>query len=305
MIRQLSHRFIVITISIFFFNVSICQEIISEEEIAEMAEKIDEESAGLSLIDGVVMRGCKSHKRRIIFQYDVVDNWIPGDNIKEQLEKNASNNPTFKKFCDKNEIDKTFVYYYPSGEVAKMVTLFHDKDSELSFSLGDFVSIKGHKKSKGIDLKLRCPVDWKVEEADRPNIVKKFVFKKTSFMIITSENETFFSRSEAKELFENNKEELISNMSEGLENGNMSNINVLESKVVSIDNYPALEFDFTGLLINSVLDKKMKFFCKQWTVFYEDKGITFMGMNIGNSDGYNNVFKMICNSVVFPEQYLD
>ena len=289
----------------FVSNFSFSQEIISEKEIAEMAAKIDKESAGLSLIDGVVMRGCKSHKRRIIFQYDVVDNWTPGDNIKEQLEKNASNNPTFKKFCDKNEIDKTFVYYYPSGEVAKMVTLFHDKDSELSFSLGEFVSVKGHKKSKGIDLKLRCPVDWKVEEADRPNIVKKFVHNKASFMIITSENETFFSRSEAKELFENNKEELISNMSEGLENENMSNINVLESKVVSIDNYPALEFDFTGLLTNSVLDKKMNFFCKQWIVFYEDKGITFMGMNIGKSDGYNNVFKMICNSVVFPEQYLD
>ena len=40
----------------FVSNFSFSQEIISEKEIAEMAAKIDKESAGLSLIDGVVMK---------------------------------------------------------------------------------------------------------------------------------------------------------------------------------------------------------------------------------------------------------
>jgi hypothetical protein len=33
---------------------------------------------------------------------------------------------------------------------------------------------KGHSKSKGTDLKLKIPLSWKSEEADRPNIIQKF-----------------------------------------------------------------------------------------------------------------------------------
>ena len=34
-------------------------------------------------------------------------------------------------------------------------------------------SIKDHPKAKGINLKLRVPVGWEIEEAQGPNIVKK------------------------------------------------------------------------------------------------------------------------------------
>jgi hypothetical protein len=306
MIRLFFYRTILITISIFFFNVSFCQEIISEREIAEMAEKLDKESAGLSLIDGVVMRGCKSHKRRIIFQYDVVDNWIPVDNLKEYLEKNALKNLTFKKFCDKNEIDKTFVYYYASGEVAKLVTLFHDKDSKLSTSLGDFVSIKGHKKSKGIDLKLRCPIDWKVEEADRPNIVKKFTHEGGAFMIITTNNVTFFSKDESKKFLIESEEVLIPNFITGLESSGMKQNKVLKKKMVLIDRYPALEVEIKGTADLSLTSFKSDAYCKVWYMFLEDKIITFMSMTYKEPFSYvDKISTKIINTVVFPEQYMN
>ena len=51
------------------------------------------------------------------------------------------------------------------------------KSPELEFAtgyIGTFAS-KGHSKAKGVELSVRYPLSWKQHEADRPNIVQKWI----------------------------------------------------------------------------------------------------------------------------------
>jgi hypothetical protein len=76
---------------------------------------------------------------------------------------------------------------------------------------------KGHSKSKGTDIKLKVPISWKAKEADRPNIIQKFVSRNgngtSTIMLIVkdiplkpgekfteTEIEEFFIESEMKEM---------------------------------------------------------------------------------------------------------
>ena len=50
---------------------------------------------------------------------------------------------------------------------------------------------------------------------------------------------------------------------------------------------------------------KFSVIMKCWVVFYEDKIIYLQAMGTDNSDfiGLGNLYAMITNSVIFPEQY--
>ena len=83
-----------------------------------------------------------------------------------------------------------------------------------TFKLGEYVSIKNHPKSKGVDLKLRAPIGWELKEGDRPNIVKKFTKDGSTYLILIKENMTFFSRKMSREVLEDasTRKELITEL---------------------------------------------------------------------------------------------
>ena len=76
----------------------------------------------------------------------------------------------------------------------KKVSVKSTEFSSYNFKLGDYISIKDHPKAKGVNLKLKAPSDWQIMEADRPNIVKKFVNDNSTYMITVKDYITFLSR---------------------------------------------------------------------------------------------------------------
>ena len=174
-----------------------------------------------------------------------------------------------------------------------------------SSSLVHHVSVSGHKKAKGVDLQIKYPYGWELEEGNRPNIVKKFTRNGSSYMIIINEGETFFSRKEVAKLLEDEKEEFVKTMINGLESDVYSSLEVLEYKIVNVDLYPSLQVQYKGFISNTVMNVKTRFCTTSWTIIYEDKVVTLMGVDITKDFSNQNLFRLITNSVMFPEQYLD
>jgi len=64
-----------------------------------------------------------------------------------------------------NEINVDFQYYY-GNELRTRITIKSNEFSNLNFSLGDYISLKGLPDSKGVDMKIKIPVGWKISEGD-------------------------------------------------------------------------------------------------------------------------------------------
>lgn len=164
----------------------------------------------------------------------------------------------------------------------------------------DFISLKDHPKSKGVNLKIKAPQNWEVKEGDRPNTVKKFVKGGNVYLILIKDNITFVSRKQARDIFEN--KELANKLIQDLLSG-LQDPHVIDQSIVTIDNYPAIEFKCKGT--TERLGIILPVIMKSWLVLYEDKIISLQSMSINEPgfQGYEPLFDLITNSIIFPEQY--
>lgn len=169
-----------------------------------------------------------------------------------------------------------------------------------TFKLGDYVSIKNHPKSKGVDLKLRAPLGWELKEGDRPNIVKKFTKDASTYLILIKENITFFSRKMSREVFEDEstQEALITELTSVVDNPK-----IIDKTLVTVDNYPTLSIKVIGSAERAGLRFNVIF--KFWIIWYEDKIIMLQGGGLDNNEfkSLENLFLKITNSVIFLDQY--
>jgi hypothetical protein len=169
-----------------------------------------------------------------------------------------------------------------------------------SISLGDYISLKGHPKAKDVNLKIKKPVGWVLEEGDRPHVVNTFVYNSNSYIILIKDNYMFVSRNEARDLIEN--EEFNTNFISDFV-VNLKKPQIINKQIVTIDNYPALEFTVFGTKerLGHNIDMHMKY----WIIYYEDKCITLLGATLNKNEFYSleNLFDSITNSIIFPEQY--
>ena len=130
------------------------------------------------------------------------------------------------------------------------------------------MSIKDHIKSKDVNLKLKVPQGWKIEEGDRPNIVKKFTKDSNTYLILIKDNMTFFSRSESREaLSDISLDELVKEFSTLLKNAE-----VIEKSATSIDTYPSLTLKIKGEVERQGITVPV--IIRSWVVLHEDKVIT-------------------------------
>jgi hypothetical protein len=160
--------------------------------------------------------------------------------------------------------------------------------------------IFNHPKAKGVNFSLKAPNGWDCREGDRPNIVKKFVWKTNVFLILIKNSNKYFSKTTAKNLFSNeeNVKEIINNEFEGIEN-----IELLDYKTVSIDQYPALQIVLTGY--TERLGITFKYYLKQWLILYEDKLLVISGTSYSEDDfkKYESIYNLMTATIVFPDQY--
>lgn len=270
----------------------------TENDLKTMAREINTQLKGTDLGNGITVRGCIAYNRTLVYQYDVDEFWYPPENMKEDLISNFKEAGNAKIFFN-NDIDVDFHYYF-GNKLQKRVSIKSNEFSDLNFDLGNYISIEEHPKAKGVNLKLKPPVGWAIEEGDRPNIVKKFVYDNNSYMIIVKDNITFFSRNEVRELLEDDDyvNEFISDASSFLQYPE-----ILNHDIVTIDKYPTLVFTMKGQMERSGI--KMSLIFKNWIIFYEDKIVFLQCGGINNNEFYTleGLFNLITNSVIFPEQY--
>lgn len=280
-----------------FFSIAISQTL-SDNDIKNLSKKINNEVKGTDVGNGITARGCTAIGRTLIYQYDVPSYWEAPENGKEDLIANFKTIGTAKTFFLQN-VNVDF-YYFKNNTIAKKISINSNEFSTYNFKLGDYISIKDHPKAKDVNLKLKAPIDWEIKEADRPNIVKKFVKENNSYMILIKDYMTFLSRKEAKEMLSDQEftNELINESSSFLKNPEIINQNI-----ITVDTYPTLEFTVKGEAER--LGYKFGMIMKFWFVFYEDKMVSLQGGGLDNAEFkvLENLYTSITNSVVFPEQY--
>lgn len=289
---------IVAFIILSLFALPIFGQSFSESDIKKLANQVNEQIKGVDIGNGITAKGCLALGRTLIYQYDVPDYWQAPSNIKEELISNLKTAGAAKNYF-LYDIDVDF-YYYKGNSLIKKVSVNSNEFSTYSFELGEYLSIKDHIKSKDVNLKLKVPQGWEVKEGDRPNIVKKFTKDGNTYLILIKDNMTFFSRSESKELLSDE-----SFVNEFVEESSsfMKNSDVIDKSVVTIDTYPSVTFKVRGKMERSGITIPMIMRC--WVVFYEDKIVFLQSMGIDNAEfkALEQLYFLITNSVIFPDQY--
>ena len=287
-----------IYILIYFFSSPAFSQAISETDISKLAVRVSQQMKGVDIGDGVKAKGCISLERTLIYQYEVPDYWEAPNNIKEEIISNLKTAGVANTYFLEN-IDVEF-YYYKGNSLTKKVSVKSNEFSTFDFTLGEYLSIKDHPKAKEVNLKLKVPVGWEVKEGDRPNVVKKFVKDANTYLITIKNNVTFFSRKQMRESLQedNYVKEFVQEVSSVLKNPQ-----VIDQSIVTIDRYPAVQFKIKGGMENSGLTIPIIMRC--WVVFYEDKIIFLQAGGIDNPEfrALEQLFSLITNSVIFPEQY--
>lgn len=270
----------------------------SESDIQKLANQVNQQIKGVEIGNGIRAKGCFSIGRTLIYQYEVPGYWEAPNNIKEEIISNLKTAGAAKTYF-LNNIDVDF-YYYKGNSLAKKVSVKSNEFSTFNIELGEYVSIKDHPKAKEVNLKIKVPIGWEVKEGDRPNIVKKIVNEGNTYLILIKDNVTFFSRKQMRESLQEDNfvKEFVQEASSFLKSPQ-----VIDQSVVTIDTYPAVQFKVKGKMERSGLTFPVIMKC--WVVFYEDKIIFLQAMGIDNPEfrALEQLYALITNSVIFPEQY--
>jgi len=268
----------------------------SINEIKKYSEEINKKFIGLNIdpSSGVKGRNVISFERKLIFQYDVTENWYPPNDIKQTLVRDLIDRGNEKMYIN-GEIDLGY-NYYKNNKIIKSISIRWEEFDQLRFTLGEYIELTNHPKSNGLEIKLKRPLGWEIEEGDGPHIVKKFVRDNGMYLIYVKEIGSFVTKKEVRDYFEDEKdrEEFINTFK-----GN-SGMDLKNNKVVTIENYPFLYTN--GTIQKERMGIEVKGKVHIWATFIEDQLIYFMGSSYSSKDYYNDFFK-ITNSIKLLNQY--
>lgn len=283
---------------LFCFNLVSYSQSFSDSDIKILSKRINDEIQGIDFGNGIIAKGCYSLGRTLVYQYYVNEEWYAPKNIKTDLIENLKKSGYSETYFN-NDINVEYQYFF-ENRLREKVSIKSYELADFNFNLGEYISIDGHPKAKGVNLKLRPPMGWKIEEGDRPNIVQKFLFKNNNYMIIVKDNIMFFSRNEMSELLSDDEyvNDFLSEVSSFL-----TNPQILNHSIVSVDKYPSLEFTMKGEIER--LGIKMSIIQKCWVIFFEDKIIYLQSGGLANNEfaALEKLYDLVTNSVIFPEQY--
>lgn len=247
----------------------------------------------------VVMIDMITVGRNILYTYEVNEDWYPAENVSEQIIESLSEKE--KKVYIEQDVG--LMYHYVRGK--SIISRVYIPSSELGektrlTDLGDYVSFKSHPKAKGVNIKLKQPVNFELLEGARPNIVAKFNNKENNLVYLIQINHFpyFISRTSiSAELSSKSEVESFA-----LEFISSLDAEYVSSKLVAVDQYPAIEIIYDQSIEAAGQKKQMR--VVSWVIPYEDKLISFSGFSDGtNFDSNYYVFFSITNSVVFEDQY--
>ncbi len=169
--------------------------------------------------------------------------------------------------------------------------------------LGDYYKSEGHPKAKGLKFEIKTPLGFEQMEADRPNIVQKWIKNPKDnntmvvFMVLVynlpqeMQNQTSEWKQYLK--YENGVEEMIKELGENTSNG----------KYYVLDNYPGMYFE--NMQVRERLGFTFNMYTKTAQVFLEKHHLTIqmLANNKGLLEENTKLFHSLANSVIFPHQY--
>ena len=135
----------------------------------------------------VIMIDMTTVGRNILYTYEVGEDWYPADNGREQIIESLSEKE--KKVYIEQEVG--LMYHYVRGQT--LVSRAYIPSRELGektklTDLGDYVSFKSHPKAKGVNIKVKQPINFELLEGARPNIVAKFNNKENNLVYLVQIN---------------------------------------------------------------------------------------------------------------------
>jgi hypothetical protein len=292
-----------------FLNILVFSQRLSTDEIRKLAFDSNKKIQGVNIGNGIVVRGCRSYDRTLVYEYDVPKNWRPTVGMKQEAIENLKEIGVAKMYSQ-GDVQAEYIYY-DDKVVVKKITIHPDDfqiavtyqskpAAKIDFGLGDYISLKDIPKAKGVNMKIQTPKSWDVSDGNRPNIARIFSKDGRTYSILVKDNVSFFSRNEIKELLEDHEftKDMIAGMSEAFKDPK-----VLKREIVTIDTYPAIEYMFKGNREQMGINMSLVF--KGWVIYYEDKIIYLQGATLSNEDSesFLLLYDQITNSVVFPDQY--
>ena len=273
---------------------------LTEIEIDEIAKEIATTVKDVDIGNGVVGRHVFALGRTIFYQYDVSDDWQPFDDAKEQMIAMSKAEGKAKYYFSEG-ISNTF-QYFKGNRLAHQIIIKASQYSMITFELEkEYTSIENHGKSKSINMKLRRPKGWSVEESSGPNTVKVFKGNPGTYQIITKDAAMFATRSQYKELFYDANS--AKDYAEKFIPKNSCELFGAEPVSVTMNTYPALTFEYQCNLESLVGTHLI--ITKMWVIFYEDKMVMLSGSgtNIVEFNQLKKLYTMVSATVSFPEQY--
>ena len=129
-------KIILIPIFLIYFLISFSQ-VLSENDIKQLAQKVNNELTGMDMGNGITVRGCFAFGRTLVYQYDVDDFWYPPENMKEDLISNFKE-AGYAEIYYNSDVNVDF-HYYSGNKLRKKISIKSNEFSNLNFELGDFI----------------------------------------------------------------------------------------------------------------------------------------------------------------------
>lgn len=286
---------ILIYLMLFTSCLTINGQVMSDKDIKSYAEKLNQDITGLILDSktGMKGRGVISIGRKIIYQYDVPDDWYPFDDIKQVVVKGILDNGN-EKFYVLREVDLSY-FYFKNDKLFKSLNIDWEEFKTLRFSYADYVDLTNHPKSNGLEFKIKKPLGWELEEGDGPHIVKKFVDDDKMFLVYVNEIGQFFSKKEIQELFESEIDSFLESIEQSFD------FKIISHDVYSIENHPFLYVN--GIIKQERMGIEISGKTHLWYTFIEDQFVYFMGSNYSQEVDNSYEFYSIMNSLKLLNQY--
>jgi hypothetical protein len=193
----------------------------------------------------------------------------------------------------------------PIKEYLLTYAFYNNPEDEYTQGFIQIFNCKDHPKSKGTDWKFKVPISWVAKEADRPNIIKKFINEggfgndmisvmvedlKKKEKMTTQEVDAFFTEKASKELIPKGGKFIRFNRMtiDGLKGG-------------------LLEFELTSTTLD--LKAISRAYC--YMFIFKNQLYTLYGSTVSEISSYNPIqaerfsklFKLVANSIVVNNQY--
>ena len=170
--------------------------------------------------------------------------------------------------------------------------------------LGDYYKSNGHPKAKGLNFQIKTPLGFEKMEADRPNIVQKWIKNPKDnntmvlFMILVKNLPT-----ELKGVSKEDWMQYLKYESGVKELTESYGIPINNEKYYVLDNYPGIYFE--SIYEAQRLDNVIKLYQYTTQVFIDDYFFTITMQSPKKHVLEENLklFYSLANSVIFPEQY--